>query len=421
MNVTRSAWAIWRAPRLEPAALRRLQSAKLRRIVAHAYATVPFYRQLWSRHGIEPGQVRGIEDLPRLPVVDKRVLQAADIAARLSSACARPTLIERRTSGSTGRPMTLLRDRPFERHQKLVFLRALLATGLRPWHRLLLLSDSSDDDRPGGGDRRGLPGWRYVASEAPAESLLEALLTHRPHAVYGFLTPLRQLAQLLRRHGRPVGLRAVITTAETLDGATRAWLADSFQAEVFDLYGCTEVGPVAWECRAHLGYHVAADTVIVECQDAGTGSGPVLLTSLDLRAMPLIRYAVGDLAVPAGPGACPCGCRLPRLARLEGRLVDCVQRPAGGLLSPYHLTLALEDVAGLERFQIVQEGIDRFLVRAQGRSGPGTDATIAALLRQELGAATRVEVRWEDDLAPPPGRKFRVVECRLPGVAACAS
>jgi phenylacetate-CoA ligase len=408
-------WELQRAHHLGPEALHRLQSKKLRQIVEHAFATVPFYRQRWTRDGVHPDQVQTTKDLARLPVITKSELQATPEPMRLSSIFEREALIARRTSGSSGRPMTLFRDRAFEDHQKMVFLRALLAAGLRPWHRLLVVSGGL------GETRSGLPGWCYVSSEEAPETMLAVMQVHRPQFIYGFLTPLRQLARLLRERGPPSRLIGVITTAETLDSSTRALLADSFQAEVFDIYGCTEAGPLAWECKAHSGYHLAAETTVVECVNTpSTEPGQVVLTSLELRGMPLIRYAVGDLAVTADGGRCTCGSCLPRLARLEGRLVDCIQLPGGRLLSPYHLTLALEQIGGLARYQIVQENIDRFLVRAQGTRGADIDRRIAAALHGLFGISTDIEVRWEADLEPPPGRKFRVVECRLPAEAACA-
>jgi len=411
-----SAGELCRARGLGPEALRHLQSAKLRRIVEHAFATVPFYRRLWTRYGLRPDHVQTVDDLHRLPVVDKSELQATPVPSRLSASFDRSSLLELRTSGSTGRPMTLFRDRDFASHQRLVFLRALLAAGLRPWHRLLLVTGENDSKRA------GPPGWRYVSSEAPVETVLAAMRAHRPHMVYGFLTPLRHLAEAVRERGRPSPLRAVVSTAETLDNATRTMLEEAFGAEVFDIYGCTEVGPVAWECSAHDGYHLAAETTIVEClpQEAGELCA-VVLTSLDLRAMPLIRYALGDLAsLKVGP-PCRCGCRLPRLDRIEGRIADCVRLRDGRVRSPYHLTLALEQVEGLVRYQVVQTDLERFLVRAQGGAEPQIGQRIAAALRREVGAAANIEVRWEANLEPPRGHKFRVVECRLPTGAVYAS
>ena len=225
--------------------------------------------------------------------------------------------------------MTMWRDPAFELLQKLAFLRALGAGGLRPWHRLLLVSGDLNETR------RGPPGWRYISSEAEPAEILAALEAHRPHMLYGFLTPLRQLAEQLQRLGRTQPLRSVFSTAEPLDPSARALLAATFQAELFDIYGCTEAGPLAWECRMHQGLHVAADMALLECEGRPGMPASLVVTSLELLAMPLIRYEVGDLALPMPAGRCDCGCTLPRLQRVEGRVVDRVRLPDGSMLSPF--------------------------------------------------------------------------------------
>ena len=84
--VLRGYFDLRRGCRLAPQALRQLQETKLRRIVTHAYATVPFYRDLWGAIGIRPSDIRGLDDLRRLPVVSKAALQAAGEDTRRSQA-----------------------------------------------------------------------------------------------------------------------------------------------------------------------------------------------------------------------------------------------------------------------------------------------------------------------------------------------
>lgn len=393
----------------DPTQLRRLQEAKLRRIVRHAYATVPFYRRLWDSHRIDPASIRELDDLARLPLVTKAQLQEAGEEARISRAWPRAKLTEKRSSGSAGRPMSFFRDPRFMDLHRAIFWRSLAAGGLRPWHRLLLYTGS-------GKPRKGLPGWRYLSSEASPEVALSELMTFRPHMLYGYLTPLRRLALLARERGTRLALKTVFATAETIDPATRALLHEAFRAEVFDIYGCTETGALAWECGAHQGYHLAADTTVLECFAGPNGeAGPTAITHLELRGMPLVRYALDDLAVPHAQQTCPCGCRLPRLARIEGRLIDCIRLPGGRLLSPYIITAALREVPGLVRYQVVQRSERDYLVRGQGAESVRTQAAvgIVAVMHREIGAEAHVEIAWEDSLEPPAGRKFRAVECRM--------
>ncbi|MDF1585485.1 phenylacetate--CoA ligase family protein [Marinimicrococcus flavescens] len=410
-------WRLRRGTHWSPERLRRHQEERLRALVAHAAASVPFYRQRFVELGLRPGDIRTLEDLRHLPVVTKAELQAAGEEARLSSVFARDVLEGGRTSGSSGRPFMIFRDPHFARLRKAAFVRALAAGPYRFGRKVLVISGLPKRQQP------AWMRWHQVSSEEEPERLLRLIQELRPDILYGFLTPLRQVAE----HAKAVGVAphrplAVYTTAETLDGHSRALLAATFGPEIHDIYGTTEAGVIGWECAAHAGYHLAEDTTIVELLEGGAGgAGRLVTTCLEQYAMPLLRYEVGDLALPMDAGPCPCGCRFSRIARIEGRLVDCVRLPGGRSLSPYHLTLAIEDTPGLERYQIIQRSAEGFLVRAQG-AGPSADAAIQAGLRAVLGERARIDVEWCADLEPPPGRKFRVVECRIGSQeAACVS
>src|SRR6185436_9202776 len=109
---------------------------------------------------------------------------------------------------------------------------------------------------------------------------------------------------------------------------------------VIDNYGVTETGYIAFECPAGGGYHVCSESVLVELLDDDGNDVPegepgrVVLTSFYNFAMPLIRYAVGDLAV-AAHGPCPCGRTLPRLATILGRQRNIFTFPDGSQHSPW--------------------------------------------------------------------------------------
>jgi phenylacetate-coenzyme A ligase PaaK-like adenylate-forming protein len=111
--------------------------------------------------------------------------------------------------------------------------------------------------------------------------------------------------------------------------------------------------------------------------------------------------------------ACACGSRFARIQRIEGRLVDSINRTGGRLVSPYLLT---EAIAGLKRYQIVQERLDSIVVRVDGEPDhqPTVEAQIIARARSVIPEATEVVVRWDERLDPLAGSKLRVVECRMP-------
>lgn len=376
---------------------------------------MPFYRDRWDAAGIGPESIRSLDDLARIPIVSKREMQAAGPEAITSTAFDAASLVEARTSGSSGRPFTIRFDARWLSVRRALFGRALMAAGYRPGRRLLMLT---------GGDKQQPPAWyrwRYASYKEEPARLLDELERFRPFAVYGWVTPLRELA----RHARETGWQAhrpfvIVTTAETLDEATRRLLSETFGARVFELYGLTEMGTAASPCPSAGGFHLAEDVCLTEFPDEPTkgDAAPIVMTNLELYATPFIRFDTGDLAVPVSGDSverCACGRSLARIERIEGRLVDSVRLDSGRVISPFQLTIELEKIPGIERYQIIQEDVNRFTVRYEG-SELGSDERERAARRALVAVVgPRCEVRTErhENLDPPPGRKFRVVESRL--------
>ncbi len=389
--------------------LRRLQQRKLRRLLHHAYQTVPFWRRRFDEAGFSPDAFRTLTDLQRLPVTTKQDLQALAPQEYLSGHYPPERLHAEHTSGSTGQPFTIRLDPHFRSVRDALFLRALSASGYRFGQRLMLVTATRT--KPAANWRR----WLYASIEEDGANLLEHFNRFRPAVLYGCVTPLREMARAARHAGVHHRPQVIITTAESLDPATRRLLASTFSTRVTDVYGLTETGMVAWECP-HAGYHLSDDTMLAELLPTDDGTGQrLVVTNLELFAMPLIRFQTGDLVTPGHTGRCACGRSLTHVEQIEGRLADCIQTPDGRSISPYRFTLALEAIPGLQRYQVLQTGARRYLVRIES---DGADVTpIAARVRermhQVLGGTAQVEVKLEAVITPQPGRKFRVVERRI--------
>ena len=89
--------------------LHEFQARRLRRLVAHAYDRVPFYRQHLDRHGLRPGDIRTPGDLRALPVIGKADLRDRPVAEIVARGVDPRRLITRTTSGSSGEPFTIRR------------------------------------------------------------------------------------------------------------------------------------------------------------------------------------------------------------------------------------------------------------------------------------------------------------------------
>jgi len=386
-----------------------MQWIRLRSIVRHAEARSPYYRDAFRAAGFSSVDLRSWDDLKLIPPTPRPALQGSETL--IANGYDRARLHRSHTSGSTGMPTTTFFDgRAWTLGRKVLKARARFACGLRPWDRVAVFQENVP-----AGFRVGATGRLASASiHRPPGELVDALVRFAPTTLYG---PPSHLDQLGQTGIELPHLRLVFTSAETLDGATRRRLTDGFGTEPLDIYGCTEVKEVAWQCGERGAYHVNAEWLIVEVSDLerapSVPAGSILITALYNRAMPLLRYAVGDTG-QAVQGGCPCGRGLPLMFPVLGRSVDYLRLPRGDFLSPYTLTCAVEAVRGMRQYQIVQRVAHEVsvLVVPDRSFTDDTPRAIRAALSSHLAGLT-VRVELVEIIPREPSGKFRIVRTEL--------
>jgi len=400
--------------------LRRYRLWKLREVVRHAFFNSPFYRQFYGRQGIHPDDIRSLDDLKKLPILEKAMLQQVgpDQVCTLKSEAG--VMIEV-TSGSMGMPLRILRTWRDLYYIKAKIIRSFRQTGLRFYHRQAVLKSSAESlTGRHWFENFGILRKYWLSVVDPPEVNLRKLRRIRPHHVHGYPSGLLAIAELLQSRGQTFRIPNICCGAEVLDEPMRQAIENAFQAEVFDLYGTREVGNVAWECRAHQGLHINDDALIVELLDELDNEvpegreGEIVVTYLDAYDFPFIRYRLGDRALRM-PGNCPCGVNFGRLQQITGRSDSRIRLPSGEWVSGL-VFQELRMLTCLAAFRILQD--DPACVRLQlvfrdeaGKSE--VDAIVkrtAGLLRNELQVIPEILPELEREA----GGKIRAVICRLP-------
>jgi len=378
----------------------------------------------------------GLDDAPldALPILDKATLMAefdrlvtdpairlADVEAHLAAPdpglpyLGRYTALS--TSGSTGRRGVFVFDPGEWRASLAAIMRPLMWSGApsplaRP-RTALIASSAAWHYSARVGASLSTPLLRGLKLDAgqPLLELVARLNDWQPVSLAVYPSILRQLAdeQLAGRLNIP--LRHVGTSAELLPDATREQVRAAWGIPVFNTYGATEYSPIATECR-HGSLHLLEDRAIFEIVDAdgravpaGEAGARLLVTVLDRRTQPLIRYEISD-GLRELPGACDCGRPFRRLARIEGRVEEALHLPAasGGAVVDIHPNLVhtlLERVNATD-WQLRQETGDHLSVLLTGQPSD-KDASqlqqgLALLLAGRGAAPVRVDVRRVDEL-----------------------
>jgi phenylacetate-CoA ligase len=417
------AWTALRLRRASRDEVVACQEARLRRLVAHAYETVPYYRALFERHAVEPRHIRTLADLSRIPVTAKRDLQKARPEDVVVRGLDPSRLLVHMTSGSSGEPLTIRRTWLEERVASVFRQRALLDFGVRPWDlRAGVGTVSPHDPRNWDGPQRvvralGLFRRAVLDCGLPIPELIRRLEALRPDVITTFPGVLARIGHAMAQ-GRPGALRPrlVLTGGEVLTPLLRRQIGESFRAPVFEMYGTHELGLIAWQCPRLGTLHVADDAVIVEVLRDGRPvssgeAGEVVVTRLHSFAMPFIRYRLGDL-VTQGEASCPCGAPFSTILTVQGRMLDYFLLAGGRLLHPYELVSVILDraIRWIAQYQLTQERPDRVVLRIAPLATP-SPAEVAGLeeaARACLGPGIEFQVLLVGDLPIEVNGKFRV-------------
>lgn len=377
--------------------VRRHQSHRLAELLGHAARTVPFYREDWD---VEvPVLAEYASDvLRRLPLLTKEDLQQN--IERLRSEESPVRVSEKTTGGSTGRPVTVIKDREALGRERAAswlgygwFGVEIGDRGARFWGSPIDLGERRIRFALADLAMNRIRFSAFAFDDKDLGNYWDRCLKWMPDYLYGYVSMLTEFARHLRSQGYDgarLDLKVVITTAEALTAPQRELLEDIFDAPVQNEYGCGEVGAIAYECPQGC-LHVMADNVVVELlkEDGSPASpgevGEVVVTDLNNRAMPLVRYRIGDRAVKGEE--CDCGRGFPVLKEIQGRAYDFVQDCDGRRFHGEYFMYLFEDLrdrgAEIDQFRVVQLSEDELLVKVAAPKPLAEEDE--AFIRQRIG------------------------------------
>jgi phenylacetate-CoA ligase len=395
-----------------------MQNARLRAMVRHAYTHSRFYHEKFNTAGLRPDDIRTSADLVHLPPTTKSELQALPPGFARATGYRDHNTVREATSGSSGRTLQIDHSQAaYDRYFAFAF-RHLWEIGYRPWHRVAYTAYDPLASLPW--ERLGLGTRQQVdLRQRDPRAYVDALLRIRPDVITAYPSILRLVirsataSELARIRPRAIHLHS-----ELLTEGIRAEIRQAFGCDCFDDYSTFEFHHVAYECRRH-NYHVAADNVVVEFVRDGRPvqpgqQGEILLTGLTNRAMPLLRYAIGDVGA-AGTQPCTCGRGFPTMQLLQGRVDDFIVLPSGRELSPRMVNPAFESLPGILEHVLVQETPDWIVAHLNVRDEyrATTPALVERSLRDLFGERIRLDVRLTTELERGRTGKLRCIVSRV--------
>ena len=336
-----------------------LRDGRLRKFIEWSVKTVPHYKKIFGELGIDPEDIQCLDDLHKLPIIEKRDVQLYP-ESFISRSIPKRQQVVCHTSGSTGAGLHVLATREAIKEQFAVYWRYLA------WHGLTMdkwkgyfggRSVVPTNARRGPYWRCNVPGRQvlysgYHMSEATMPSYVENLNAVRPPWIVGYPSLISLLASHMLESGRGLTYQpeGIALSSENLMPAQVVKIERAFGVKPIQEYGQVEAVANISECEMGC-LHVDEDFSAVEFIPIGDGMYRVVGTNFSNMAMPLIRYDTGDI-VKLGETRCGCGRPGRVVESIDGRCEDFITLDDGTRVG--RMDHIFKDMLNISEAQIYQ-------------------------------------------------------------------
>jgi len=384
-------------------AIHRYKQEKIESICRYALEKIPYFIHLKLTSDFDSG-------LGWFPVLTKSKIKEFMDDFLLSSI----RHSWRSTSGSTGSPFLFPKDRDATAHMDALMYHAYSWHGIKVGDRQARLWGTPLDFTARVAkkakdfllNRKRLSAFEM--DDVASKAFFYKLIIFKPKYFYAYANALYQFALSLERQaidGKQLKIPVAICTGEVLFPFQREKIEKFFGCKVVNEYGSTENGIIGFECERN-NLHIVPTIELEILNPDENGFGNVVITELNSKAIPFIRYDIGDVARFVDL-KCDCG-RPYRIIELkEGRVDDYIKCPDGRLV--YDAILAYSLKNDVEKFKAIQEDIDLINISIVPKSGfdRSSEMRIIGQLREYLGKEMKIVFSTVNDILPEKSGKLR--------------
>lgn len=417
-----------------PEKLRELQDERLVKQVKHVWDNVPYYRKKMEEKGFTPDDIKGVDDLHKLPFLSKADLRDAYPYGLLAAPLKDCVRIQS-TSGTTGRRVVAFYTKNDIDLWEDCCARAIVAAG----------GTNEDVVQIAYGYGLFTGGAGLHGGSHKVGSLTLPMSSGNTDRQLQFMTDLQStilcctpsyaayIAESIHERGLrdKIKLKAGIFGAEAWSEKMRQEIQNQLGIKAYDIYGLTEIsGPgVAFECSDQTGMHINEDHFIAEIIDPDTGEvlpdgtqGELVFTSITKEAFPLLRYRTRDICVLTRE-KCSCGRTLVKMCKPMGRSDDMLI-VKGVNVFPSQIETVLIEQGYQSNYQIIVDRVnnsDTLEVMVEMTQDNFSDnlgkitemeKSLVAALKAMLGIYTKVRLVAPKSITRSEGKAVRVIDKR---------
>ncbi len=416
--------------------MKKLQSERLVKQVRHVWDNVPYYRRLMEEKGVTPDDIKGIEDLHKLPFLSKADLREGYPYGLLAVPLSECVRIQS-TSGTTGKRVVAF----YTQHDIDLWedccARAITAAGgtnedvCQVCYGYGLFTGGPGLN--GGSHKVGC--LTLPMSSGNTERQIQFMMDLKSTILCCTPSYAAYIGETLHEMGYTpddIHLKAGIFGAEPWTEEMRQEIERLLGIKAYDIYGLTETsGPgVAFECEAQTGMHINEDNFIAEIIDPDTGEvlpegskGELVFTSITKEAFPLLRYRTRDICVLTRE-KCSCGRTLVKMTKPMGRSDDMLIIKGVNVFPSQIETVLLKDFNATPNYQIVVDragNVDTFEIKVEIsdemfddtiKSVEQLEKKLSADIVQILGIRAKISLVEPKSIPRSEGKAVRVIDRR---------
>jgi len=402
------------------------QFNKLKKFLIFVSQHSLFYKQLFNSYGFDPYQIVSIEDLQVLPILSKEEFRKSINKILINDPTLCASISE--TSGTTGKGLRFLES--LECYQRENAYR---------FHNYYTMGNIKVKDKwafcaghPVTYIKRTKPpfwvhdfynNWLFFSSyhmtETNLKYYLDKLYDFKPDLLGGYPSSIYLLALANLNRKKPVSVKGVFTSSETLYPFQKKIIEESFNCLALSYYGNAERCGFISECPKGK-FHIRIDHSVVEILDDQNQSvlpgesGRLVVTGFGNYATPLIRYDIGDRVIRSKEEKCSCGRSGLLLDQIIGRKEDYILTPDGRYVG--RLDHLFKDVTTVKAAQLIQNSIDELIIRIVKDDSYTLKDEMAILqeARFRLGDSIKIKFEYVSEINRTRSGKLRFIVSNIP-------
>ena len=404
--------------------LKKLQAIRMSAMLKHAVENVPFYKDLNGNLELSPDTI--FEDIKNFPIITRKIIaEQTDLLIDPNT----PYLRKLKSGGTTSKRINVLRDKTSLTDRNDEYFNRIL--GIYPGMTRLVLNrhethyyadrEKEVEFEENKISRTFLVNPTYFGEEK-LKKAYQILMKRKPKIIRANSTFVYEFAKAIESNGWETRHVPIIEgCCVTMQPHYITTLERVFGSTVYDVYGATEVNAVSCQCEQRGGMHYVPVSHFLEImknngEEALDGeTGELIITSLSHKAMPIIRYQIGDYATFTDD-MCGCGRTLPMLKRIDGRVIETIRSPVGTHMTVHEISELLQKLKRTVDFQAIQLSQDSIALKLDANSGK-LDAMEEKYIKNRfneiLGYSMNMSIEYVNEIKKQPNGKTLRVLSRL--------